>query len=297
MSISSSFIAEYKPWLIGSVMLHVVVMLAFALTTFTIPRQLPQQLAVQATLVDETKTKSAKEAVAREQREARERKAVQARRERDKQRQQQAEQERKAKAQRERKMKAEQQRKQTAERERKLKRQQEQQAIAAREAQEKAAVESERQAKLAAERKAQAEAERQARIKAERKAKADAERKSAEAAAAARQAELMASMEAEERLLAARSSDEMAQYAALIKQKVERNWAIPAGSPAGIECEVFVSQIPGGEVVGVKVGRCNADSAVVRSLEAAVFKSSPLPLPSNPLLFDRTLRLTFKPPG
>ncbi len=303
MSTSNSFIEEYKTWLIGSVVLHVVVALAFALSTFTIPRQMPQQLAVQAVLVDETKTKSAKEAVAREQREAKERTAAQARRDREKQKQQKAEQERKAKVQRERKAKDEQQRKQTAERERTLKRDQEQKAIAAREAKAKAdadrkataAAEADRQAKAEVERKAKVEAERQARVEAERKAKADAERKATEAAAARRQAELMASMEAEERLLSARTSGELAQYIALIKQKVERNWAQPAGTSAGIECELYVSQIPGGEVVGVKIGRCNADPAVVRSVEAAVYKSSPLPLPSNPALFERNLRFTFKP--
>ena len=102
-------------------------------------------------------------------------------------------------------------------------------------------------------------------------------------------------MAAEEQLIAARTSGELAEYIALIKQRVERNWVKPSGSASAIECEVYVSQIPGGEVVGVKTGRCNADAAVVRSVEAAVYKSSPLPMPSNPTLFERNLRFMFKP--
>ena len=62
-----------------------------------------------------------------------------------------------------------------------------------------------------------------------------------------------------------------------------------------LECVVLVEQIPGGDVVGVRIGECNAEGLVRRSIEAAVYKSSPLPLPSNPSLFERNLRFTFKP--
>ena len=37
------------------------------------------------------------------------------------------------------------------------------------------------------------------------------------------------------------------------------------------------------------------DEVVVRSIEAAVYRSSPLPLPPDPQLFERNLRFTFKP--
>ncbi len=58
---------------------------------------------------------------------------------------------------------------------------------------------------------------------------------------------------------------------------------------------VHVTQIPGGEVVGVRLGECNGDDVVVRSIEAAVYQSSPRPLPPDPELFERNLRFTFKP--
>ncbi len=70
---------------------------------------------------------------------------------------------------------------------------------------------------------------------------------------------------------------------------------MPPGAVAGVECVVNVRQLPGGEVVGASIGQCNGDDAVKRSIEAAVFKASPLPEPEDPTLFDRNLRITFKP--
>jgi colicin import membrane protein len=58
---------------------------------------------------------------------------------------------------------------------------------------------------------------------------------------------------------------------------------------------VLVTQIPGGDVVNVRVTECNGDAAVVRSIEAAVMRSSPLPGPPNPALFERNLRFEFRP--
>jgi colicin import membrane protein len=95
--------------------------------------------------------------------------------------------------------------------------------------------------------------------------------------------------------LTAIASGQLAEYLALIGNRVERKWVQPASAKPGVECVVHVTQIPGGEVVNVRVGECNGDAAVVRSIEAAVFSASPLPLPSDPSLFDRNLRFTFKP--
>lgn len=139
-----------------------------------------------------------------------------------------------------------------------------------------------------------AEKQRQEKAAAERaKAEADrAEAKRAEAAeAAARERELAE----EEQLLAAADSGALADYVAVIRQKVERNWVRPPGAKPGLECEVLVTQIPGGQVTAVQRGRCNADDAVWRSIEAAVMKASPLPPPDDATLFERNLRFSFKP--
>ena len=144
------------------------------------------------------------------------------------------------------------------------------------------------EAKAAAER-AKAEAER---LKSVRE-KADADRREAARLAAAR--ELLQQLKDEEELEAASNSGALADYVALIRQKVERNWVRPPGARAGIECEVSVTQIPGGQVTSVRTERCNADEPVRRSIEAAVLRASPLPLPAESKLFERNLRFTFKP--
>ena len=101
-------------------------------------------------------------------------------------------------------------------------------------------------------------------------------------------------MEAEEAAVAARNSPEMAAYVAAIQSKIQRNWIRPATAPDNLVCSVSVRQLPSGEVLSAQVISCNGNDAVVRSVEAAVRKASPLPLPANPLLFSRDMRLNFR---
>jgi colicin import membrane protein len=48
-------------------------------------------------------------------------------------------------------------------------------------------------------------------------------------------------------------------------------------------------------VTNVRIGNCNGDQAVRESIEAAVYRASPLPPPPDPSLFERSLEITFKP--
>ena len=93
----------------------------------------------------------------------------------------------------------------------------------------------------------------------------------------------------------AMESGDLARYIFAIQQQIQRNWVQPPSAHAGIECVALVRQLPGGEVVGVQIDRCNGDDAVRRSIEAAIMKASPLPQPDNPAVFDRNLRITVKP--
>lgn len=200
-----------------------------------------------------------------------------------------------------------------AERERKLA---EEQAAERKQAQQKAAEQKAAEQKLvekkAAEKKAAEKkiAEKQAAEKkaAEKKAadKAAADKAAAEKAEAQRravedtrrrteQAELARQLAEEDALLAAADSGALAEYVALIRQKVERNWVRPPTARSGLECELYVTQIPGGQVTGVRIGDCPADDAVRRSIEAAVLRASPLPMPSSQALFERNLRFVFRP--
>jgi colicin import membrane protein len=56
-----------------------------------------------------------------------------------------------------------------------------------------------------------------------------------------------------------------------------------------------VTQVPGGEVTEVSVGKCNGDQAVRESIKSAVYKASPLPAPPDAALFDRHLVIDFAP--
>jgi colicin import membrane protein len=85
------------------------------------------------------------------------------------------------------------------------------------------------------------------------------------------------------------------QYIADIQNKVERKWIKPPTARQGLSCQVAVKQIPGGEVIDVKVTKCIGDEVFRRSVENAVRRASPLPTPSDPALFDRELVFTFKP--
>jgi len=295
----ASFAQDYSGGLTWSIVGHagLLAILGMRLISLPAPDVTQVPLAIEATVID----------------------MGEIRRREDAQRQRvAAEQQRQAQLQQQREAAAAEKRRREAAAVAEKKRQQEALALEARRKQEAqraetARLESQRQAE--AERKAEAarkaEAERvalekqraeEARI-AEQKRREEAERQRIAAAAAAeqerreaeRQAQFMRELEAEEQRLAAVSSGKLAQYLALIENRVARNWVRPASAVAGIECVVLVNQIPGGEVVNVRVGSCNGDASVVRSIIAAVEKSSPLPPPADPSLFDRNLRFTFKP--
>lgn len=146
------------------------------------------------------------------------------------------------------------------------------------------------------EQKRKAEAEKKAERKREEARIAEQKRKEAERLRQQEiQRQLQSEIAAEEQRLAAISSGKLQQYIAAISSRVTRNWARPASARPGIECDVHVTQIPGGEIINVRVGSCNGDAAVVRSIEAAFYRASPLPPPADPSLFERNLRFTFRP--
>ena len=137
------------------------------------------------------------------------------------------------------------------------------------------------------------------RIEAERKRQEDIRRQREENERLRRELEAeqrRAELEAEERRFAARNSPEMDAYRFAIRNKIERNWAVPASAQADTRCTVRVRQLRNGDVVGVTIVSCdNADDAVRRSVEAAIRRSSPLPEPSNPDLFDSNLTINLTP--
>jgi len=152
------------------------------------------------------------------------------------------------------------------------------------EAKQKAAAEAKQKAAAEAKRKAEAEAKQKAELEAKRKAE-EAERREAEAALQAQLQE-----EAEQR----RALSELEKFIPYIQQKVQNNWIRPPGSPPGLVCVVNVRLIPGGEVVSAKVVQGSGDPVFDRSVESAVLKASPLPLPNDATLFRHFREINFK---
>jgi len=148
--------------------------------------------------------------------------------------------------------------------------------------------------------KKQRELNEKKRLEAEKKRKVEEERKRR----AEEKAELeRAVLEEERREEEARRQAEYAaklltlrqQYVLSIMQKVDRNWLRPATNIEGFSCEVIVRQTMTGNVMDVQLKSCSNDNAFQRSVERAVLKASPLPLPPNPDVFDREIHFTFKP--
>jgi colicin import membrane protein len=159
----------------------------------------------------------------------------------------------------------------------------EQQRLEEQQAQERAAQEKAAQAKAA-----------QAK-QAEEKRKAEAQRQAEAQDKSEREADLKRSLAAEQRVDTAASSSALASWRSQITAKITRAWLRPPTARQGLECNLYVTQVPGGEVTEVRVGECNGDQAVRESIEAAVYRASPLPPPPDPALFDRNLKITFKP--
>lgn len=140
------------------------------------------------------------------------------------------------------------------------------------------------------------------RAEAERKRLEDIERQQLEnqrlrleAEEAELQKRRQAELDAEDMRLAALSANDTMRWVFALQQQIARNFVLPASAPENLECVVHIRQLPGGQVVSVEVGRCNGDESVRRAIEAAVHKASPLPSPDNAGVFDRDLRITFKP--
>ncbi len=280
----NDFFREHGVVLAGSVLLHLTLFVLLALNLSLLPKPTPQptRLAIEATVVDARVLRERAAEAERRQRQA----------EQAQQRRQQEELMRQAETRRlqEERQRAEQVRQaQTEERQREeVRRKTEADAKARADARAEAAA----QVKAKADAKAQADARVQAdaKAKAEAKARAEADRRRAQS-----QADLARQMAEEESLNAVVGSAAAAEYRDIIAQKVRRNWNEPPSARPGNSCDVRVQQIPGGEVTSAVAFNCTGDAAFARSVETAVLRASPLPLPSDPRLFERNLLFNFKP--
>jgi colicin import membrane protein len=269
---NDNFFGENWKYLLAAALLHVAIAVLFTYAmNNTRQAVIPGQLAIKAVVIDHTaqrlkreKDKAEAERLAREQAEAEQKSREQA----------EAEQQR-----REEQVKREEELRQKNAAEQKRK------------AEEQHRMDEERQA--VARKRTDAEKQRVAEIKAKQDAKQKNERDTREQVQ--REAELKRQLAEEEGIMQVQNSGLMNQYAALIEQRVVRNWNKPSSARQGIECDVKVAQAPGGTVLSVQIDKCNGDQAVRQSIEAAVYRSSPLPPPPDARLFQRVIVFVFKP--
>lgn len=128
--------------------------------------------------------------------------------------------------------------------------------------------------------RAQKAAEEQ-RIKKEKAAQEIAEQQR-QAAAAARKAKLMSEAE---------------KYKVLIVAAISKQWILPENVDQHLKSQFQIRLAPDGTVLDVDLASSSGNPILDRSAEKAIYKASPLPVPSNTELFEifRNIRLTVRP--
>ena len=170
----------------------------------------------------------------------------------------------------------------------------------------RAAAQAEALAKARAEARMRAEAEKRAQEKralehaeklAEQRRLALQRKLAAERAAAARAARIAQLRQAlaEDAQSNAKMRAATAGWVSEVTQRVEAAWIKPPSAGQNLSCIVHVTLVKGGAVAGASVGRCNGDEAVRESIEAAVYRASPLPPPPDPALYSQELNFVFAP--
>jgi colicin import membrane protein len=85
-----------------------------------------------------------------------------------------------------------------------------------------------------------------------------------------------------------------AKYAAALQEAIRRNWRRPDNVPLGQRCRLYITHLPGGEVLNVEFdASCPYDAQGRRSVEAAVRAAEPLPYAGFEAVFNRRLNLNF----
>lgn len=151
----------------------------------------------------------------------------------------------------------------------------------------KAEEEAKKKAEEEAKKKADEEAKKKAEAEKKRKAEEEAKKK-AEAERKKRQLEIDAQMAAEG------EASEAEMVMAAIQTKIQRNWLRPPGAAeSGLKCTVRVRLNEKGSVLGVQVVESSGNDGFDRSVEKAVYKSDPLPMPQSSGLKDRFRDINF----
>ncbi len=95
----------------------------------------------------------------------------------------------------------------------------------------------------------------------------------------------------------ARISGVVDKYKALILGAISQEWIVPDQVNSALSSRFKIRLAPNGAVLDVQLTRSSGDAVLDRSAQAAIYKASPLPIPSDPNLFNvfREISLTVRP--
>ncbi|OLE19062.1 MAG: hypothetical protein AUG50_04710 [Betaproteobacteria bacterium 13_1_20CM_3_63_8] len=84
-------------------------------------------------------------------------------------------------------------------------------------------------------------------------------------------------------------------YIRSIQSKIKGNVVLPPDIPGNPEAIFDVVQLPTGEIIDAQLRKSSGVRAYDDAVQRAILKSSPLPKPETPELFQRSLTLRFRP--
>lgn len=95
----------------------------------------------------------------------------------------------------------------------------------------------------------------------------------------------------------ARIAGEVDRYKALIINAISRQWILPENAVSSQSSQFRIRLAPNGVVLEVSLTRSSGDPILDRSAQSAIYKASPLPVPSDPDTFNlfRDISLTVRP--
>lgn len=155
--------------------------------------------------------------------------------------------------------------------------------------------EERRKAEEEAKRKAEEEEKRRKAEEERRRIEEEKRRKAEEEARLKQQMLDSLAQEAADRAEAARIAEVAKTWGQVLAEHIRQRWLRPAGLPDTLFCKIQMELLPNGEVVSARIVQPSGDPTFDNSVVTAVYKSSPVPLPTDPKAFQRTVVAGFTP--
>lgn len=105
-----------------------------------------------------------------------------------------------------------------------------------------------------------------------------------------------AAANAESELRAAANKRGLASWGDKIRAKIRGNVTLPPNIQGNPEAIIEINLLPTGEVMQpIKIKKSSGNPGLDAAIERAILKSSPLPKPDDPSVFQRTVEIKYRP--